>query len=103
MAVGGTATSSASFQAFGLETTGGSVAQVTSDTITDGVVLAATASAITSGTLLKLGEGGNQDFTGNVIWADVDNLGGGTFSGNFLRFDNATSTVFTVDADGDII
>jgi len=33
---------------------------------------------------------------------NFDNLGGGNFTGNFLRFDNATSTKFTVDSSGNI-
>src|SRR3989344_2032710 len=100
--VGGTATSSASFQAFGIEVAadaGSRVAKLTSDTITTGVVLEATSSAITTGTLLKLGEGGNQAFSGNVIWADIDNAGGGAgaFTGDFLQFDDAGTTVFDVN------
>ncbi|KKQ93207.1 MAG: hypothetical protein UT19_C0016G0020 [Candidatus Woesebacteria bacterium GW2011_GWB1_39_10b] len=102
LAIGGAATSSASFQAFGIETTGGNVAKLTSDTITTGDVLSATASAITSGNLLKLGQGGNSAFSGNVIYADVDRTGGDTFTGNFLKFDNAASTVFSVNSGGAI-
>ncbi|KKQ42724.1 MAG: Filamentous hemagglutinin family outer membrane protein, partial [Microgenomates group bacterium GW2011_GWC1_37_8] len=106
VAVGGTATTSASFQAFGIELTGtgGRVAKLTSDTIDTGVVLEATASAITTGTILKLGEGGNQNFSGNVIWADIDNTGGGggAFSGDFLQFDDAGTTVFGVNYLGAI-
>ncbi len=102
LAVGGTATSSAKFQAFALETPSGSVASLTSSEITTGNVLSATASAITSGNLVKLGEGGNQNFTGNGIYADFDNTGGGSFTGNFVKFDNAGSTRFTVGSNGDV-
>jgi hypothetical protein len=100
LAIGGTATSSASFQAFGIESTTGNVAKLTSDTVTTGDVLSATASAITSGNIIKLGEAGPQNFTGNGIYMDFDNTGGGSFTGNFLKFDNATTTQFTVDASG---
>ncbi|MGW8181577.1 MAG: hypothetical protein ACWGQW_22840, partial [bacterium] len=99
VAVGGSATSSASFQAYAIEQTGGNIVSLTSDTITNGNVLSATASAITTGSLLKLGQGGNSAFSGNVIWADIDNTGGGggTFTGDFLQFDNAQTTVFDVN------
>ncbi len=102
LAIGGTATASASFQAFGVELAAGNVASLTSDTITTGTVLSATASAITTGSILKLGEGGDQTFSGNVIYADIDNTGGGggAFTGNFLRFDNAAATKFLVNSNG---
>ncbi|KKS20599.1 MAG: hypothetical protein UU80_C0049G0001, partial [candidate division WWE3 bacterium GW2011_GWA1_41_8] len=102
--VGGTATSSAKFQAYGIETTGGNVASLTSNTITTGSVFSATASAITSGNILKLGQGGNSAFSGNVIYADIDNRGAGDngFTGDFLQFDDATITVFDVNYLGAI-
>ena len=104
VAVGGDATTSAKFQAYGVETTAGKIASLTSSVITSGDVLSATASAITSGNLLKLGEGGNQTFSGNAIFADIDNTGGGggAFTGNFLKFNNANSTKFTVDFAGNV-
>ncbi len=102
LAVGGTATTSAKFQAYALETSGGNLATLNSTGITTGNVLSATSSAITSGNLVKLGEGGDQNFTGNGIYADFDNTGGGSFTGNFVKFDNAGNTRFTVGANGDI-
>ncbi len=102
VAVGGTATTSAKFQAFGIENTDGKIVGLTSNTITTGDVFNATASAITTGNILKLGEGGDQTFSGNVILADIDNTGGGggAFTGNFLKFNNASSTKFLVDSSG---
>ena len=76
--------------------------QVTDTDTTTGSIFYATASAITSGNIIKLGNGGNVNFTGNAIYADLDNTGGGSFTGNFIKFDNATSTKFTVDSLGNI-
>ncbi len=105
LAIGGTATGSA-FQVFGLEKaadTTSRIAKINSSIITTGTLFEATASAITSGNIVKLGTGGdNGNFTGNGIYLDFDNTGGNSFTGNFLKFDNATSTKFTVDSSGNI-
>ncbi|QQG41614.1 MAG: hypothetical protein HYV90_05680 [Candidatus Woesebacteria bacterium] len=107
LAIGGTATASAKFQAFALEKAGDAtsrLAKLNSSLITTGTLFEATASAITSGNMIKLGQGGNSAFSGNGIWMDFDNTGGGggTFTGNFLKFDNATTTKFIVDASGNL-
>lgn len=70
--------------------------------LTTGDMIYATASAITTGNILKLGQGGDSAFSGNAILADLDNTGGGggTFTGNFLKFNNAGSTKFTVNSAG---
>ncbi len=67
-------------------------------------IFSATASAITSGNMIKLGEGGDQTFSGNGILMDFDNKGGGdlAFTGNFLKFNKANTTKFTVDNAGNI-
>lgn len=101
LAIGGTATGSA-FQIFGIEQATGNIAKLNSTVITSGNVIEATASAITSGNILKLGQGGAANFTGNAIFADLDNTGGGSFIGNFIRLDNALSTKFTVNSSGSI-
>lgn len=102
VALGGTATSSAKFQAYGIETAAGKIASLTSNTIQSGDVLYATASAITSGNMIKLGQGGDTNFTGNGLYMDFDRTGQGGigFTGNFLKFDNATSTKFSVSSTG---
>jgi hypothetical protein len=104
LVIGAAATSSAKFQAFGVENATGNVATLTSSVINSGSVLYATASAITSGNIIKLGQGGDSAFSGNAIYADLDRTGGGggTFTGNFLKFDNALTTRFTVSASGNI-
>ena len=101
LAIGGTATGSA-FQVFGDPTSAGDRVKINSSVIATGNLIEATASAITSGNLLKLGQGGDTPFTGNVILADMDNTGGGggTFTGNFLKFDNAGLTKYYVDSAG---
>jgi len=63
-------------------------------------IVSATSSAMQSGNLLKIGEGGTQNFTGNAIFADIANGGGGSFTGNFIKFNNKGTTVFTVDSLG---
>lgn len=72
--------------------------------LTSGDMIFATASAITNGNIVKLGQGGNSAFSGNGLYMDFDNTGGGggTFTGNFIKFDNATTTKFTVDASGNV-
>jgi len=101
--VGGSATASAKFQAFGLEQPAGDVVKVTSTGVTSGNVIEATASAITSGNILKLGEGGTQPFSGNVIVADVANGGGGGFgSGNFLELLNGGVEEAHIDFAGNL-
>jgi hypothetical protein len=102
VAVGGTATTSASFQAFGIENAGGNVVKLNSDTITTGNVFEATASAITSGNMISLNQMGDADFTGNGLYMNFDDAGNGAFTGNFLQFDNNGSTVFRVDSDGNV-
>lgn len=106
VAVGGTGTSSAKFQAFGLEKAADAtsrIAKINSTLITTGTLFEATSSAITSGNIIKLGTGGDAaTFSGNGLYMDFDNLGGGNFTGNFLKFDNATTTKFTVDASGNL-
>ena len=107
LAIGGTATSSAKFQAFALEKAADAtsrLAKLNSSVITTGTLFEATASAITSGNIIKLGQGGNSAFSGNGLYMDFDNTGGGggTFTGNFLKFDDATTTKFTVDASGNV-
>ncbi len=81
----------------------GSAALLSSGTLT-GNILTATASAITTGNIVQLGQGGNSAFSGNVLFADIDNTGAGGngFSGNFLKFNKANNTLFTVDSNGDI-
>ncbi len=72
--------------------------------LSSGDMIYATASAITSGNMVKLGQGGNTNFTGNGLYMDFDNTGQGGigFTGNFLKFDNATSTKFTVASSGNV-
>jgi excisionase family DNA binding protein len=103
LAVGGTATSSAKFQAYGIENATGNIASLNSTVITSGNVLSATSSSITTGSLVKLGTGGDgTNFSGNGIWMDFDNTGGKSFTGNFLKFDNAQTTQYTVDSSGNV-
>ena len=63
-------------------------------------IVSATSSAMQTGNLLKIGEGGTQNFTGNAIFADVANGGGGSFTGNFIKFNNKGTTAFVVDSLG---
>ncbi len=76
--------------------------QVADSSTTTGDVVYATASAITSGSILKLGQGGNTPFNGNVLLADIDRTGGGggTFTGNFLLLKNNDTAKYTIDASG---
>ncbi len=105
LAIGGIATGSA-FQVFAIEKaadTTSRIEKINSTTITTGTLFEATASAITNGNIIKLGTGGdNAIFAGNGIYMDFDNQGGGNFTGNFLKFDNALSTKFTVNSSGSI-
>ena len=86
LAIGGSATGSA-FQVFGSENPTSGVAKILSTVTTTGDVLSASSSAITTGNLLKLGEGGNQTFSGNGILMDFDNTGNGGngFTGNAVQ------------------
>jgi hypothetical protein len=102
VAVGGTGTGSAKFQAFGIENADGNVVALNSDTITTGDVFTIDSTAITSGNMIYLTESGDQGFSGNVIYADIANAGTGAFTGNFLQFDNSGATNFTVDYLGNI-
>ncbi|PWU23331.1 hypothetical protein C5B42_03335 [Candidatus Cerribacteria bacterium 'Amazon FNV 2010 28 9'] len=71
-------------------------------TTTTGNSFTATASAITTGNIVQIGEGGNSAFSGNGLFMDIDNTGGGggSFTGNFLKFNNAGSTNFVVASNG---
>ncbi len=101
LAIGGTATGSA-FQVFGSENATSGIAKISSVLTDTGDVLSVNSTAITSGSLIKLGESGTTTFNGNAIFANLDSAGSGTFTGNFLRFDNSLATKFTVDASGNI-
>ena len=89
LAIGGSATGSSLFQVLGTD-------------VTTGSLVTATSSAITTGNLFNLGEGGNQNFSGNAILADLGNsgAGGGGFTGNFLKFNNAGTTKYYIDSAG---
>ncbi|HEX6977337.1 MAG TPA: MerR family DNA-binding transcriptional regulator [Patescibacteria group bacterium] len=90
---------------WGLGTTNpSSKLNVFDSTTTSGDIITATSSGITSGNMIKLGEGGNQTFSGNGIFMDFDNTGGGgnAFTGNFLKFNKNNSTVLTIDNLGNI-
>ncbi|KKU17592.1 MAG: PDK domain-containing protein, nonfunctional, partial [Candidatus Pacebacteria bacterium GW2011_GWA1_46_10] len=84
----------------GQETSTSDLAKLTSNIITTGNVLSATASAITSGNMIKLGEAGPQNFTGNGILMDFDQTGGGNFTGNFLNLKNNDVSQFIIDSAG---
>ena len=103
LAIGGTATGSA-FQVFGSPTSAGDIAKINSSVITSGNLVEATSSAITTGSFIKLGEGGDQSFSGNGLLLDFDNTGGGggAFTGNFETFKNAGSTKYSVDSSGNV-
>jgi hypothetical protein len=92
LAVGGTATGSA-LQVFGAQTAVGDLVKLTSTVITSGNLFEATSSAITSGNMINLGEGGDgHNFTGNGLNMAFDQTGGGSFTGNYLNFSNASPT-----------
>jgi hypothetical protein len=70
-------------------------------TLTSGNLIYATASSALTGNLIKLGSGGDSgNFTGNGLLMDFDNTGGSSFTGNFLKFDNAGVTKLLVDSSG---
>ena len=98
--VGGTATASASFQAYGIETAAGGVADITSDVTTTGDVFGITSSTLTTGTLLNLNTGSSNTWTtGSLL--KVNSTATSLTSGNLGLFDWSPTTWAT--ASGDLV
>ena len=83
--IGGTATASASFMAYGIETAAGGVADIVSDVTTTGDVFGITSSTLTGGSLLDLSTSGNTWNTGNLL--DITSTSTGLTSGRILNLD----------------
>src|SRR3990170_3732185 len=96
---GGTATASAQLRIAGIETTGGNILDINSDTITTGTVADINSSSLISGELLKLSTTGNT-FTTGQLW-EVSSTATSLTSGNLGLFDWSPSTWAT--ASGDLV
>ncbi|OGM63284.1 hypothetical protein A3A76_04530, partial [Candidatus Woesebacteria bacterium RIFCSPLOWO2_01_FULL_39_23] len=96
---GGTATASAQLRIAGIETTGGNILDINSDTITTGTVADINSSSLISGELLKLSTTGNTFTTGQLL--EVSSTATSLTSGNLGLFDWSPSSWAT--ASGDLV
>jgi len=105
LAIGGTATSSAHFQVFGIENASGNIMQISSDTITTGTIFDLSSTALTDGTALDISVTSTNFDAGSIASFDFSPTSWATASGDLVKIElgqygDVTGNLFAIYDNG---